>query len=224
MKRVPTNELLDSDSGTAAEIAASLNDLKTINTRFGGAATTEALIRQIVDQTGQQSFTVVEVAAGAGDTPRMVKQHLQAQGIELEFTLLDRAASHLGNGNSGFARVAGDALSLPFTDNSFDLVTCNLFTHHLSPDLVVGFAKEALRVCRKALLINDLVRSPLHLALVYAGMPLYTSRITRHDAPASVRRSYTPDEMKAMLRKTPAVCVEIDRHYLYRRGVIAWKT
>jgi len=100
MKRVPTNELLDSDSGTAAEIAASLNDLKTINTRFGGAATTEALIRQIVAQTGQQSFTVLEVAAGAGDTPRMVKQPLQAQGIELECTLLDRAASHLGNGNS----------------------------------------------------------------------------------------------------------------------------
>ena len=88
MKRVPTAELLDTDSGTPAEITASLQDLRTINTKFGGAATTEALIRHIVDQTGQQSFSVLEVAAGAGDTPRMVKQHLQAQGIELEFTLL----------------------------------------------------------------------------------------------------------------------------------------
>ena len=68
------------------------------------------------------------------------------------------------------------------------------------------------------------MRNPFHLALVYAGMPLYNSRITRHDAPASVRQSYTPDEMKAMLRKTPAACVEIARHYLYRMGVIAWKT
>src|SRR5947199_5866128 len=37
-------------------------------------------------------------------------------------------------------------------------------------------------------LINDLVRSWLHLAFVYTGMPLYRSRLTRHDAPASVRQ------------------------------------
>jgi ubiquinone/menaquinone biosynthesis C-methylase UbiE len=224
MKRVPTAELLDTDSGTPAEITASLQDLRTINTKFGGAATTEGLILRVADQTGQRSFSVLDVAAGAGDTPRLVKQHLQAQGIELDFTLLDRAASHLGNGTSGFARVAGDALFLPFAANAFDLVSCNLFTHHLSPELVVGFAKEGLRVCRKALLINDLVRSPLHLALVYAGMPLYKGRITRHDAPASVRQSYTPQEMRALMKQTPAACVEIERHYLYRMGVIAWKT
>ena len=31
------------------------------------------------------------------------------------------------------------------------------------------FVDEALRVCRVAVLINDLVRHPLHLSLVYAG-------------------------------------------------------
>jgi ubiquinone/menaquinone biosynthesis C-methylase UbiE len=223
MKRIPTDEWLDSDRGSPAEITASLKDLKTINTRFGGAATTEALIRKIVKQTGEKSFSVLEVAAGAGDTPRLVQQHLRPEGIELQFTLLDRALSHLGNGHTRFARVAGDAVALPFANGSFDLVTCNLFAHHLSPDLVVRFAKEALRVCRKAIVINDLVRSALHLGLVYAGTPLYNSRITRHDAPASVRQSYTPQEMLAMLKQTPTTRVEIDRHYLYRMGIIAWK-
>jgi ubiquinone/menaquinone biosynthesis C-methylase UbiE len=223
MRRTPTDEWLDSDLGTRAEITASLNDLKTINTRFGGAATTEALIRRVVKQTGEKSFSVLEVAAGAGDTPHLVQQHLRQQGIELEFTLLDRAASHLGNDRSGFARVAGDAMALPFADGAFDLVTCNLFTHHLSPELVVHFANEALRVCRKAALINDLVRSSIHLVLVYAGTPLYNSRITRHDAPASVRQSYTPQEMITMLKQTAAARVEIERHYLYRMGVVAWK-
>lgn len=223
MKRVPSDEWLDSDLGTPAEVAASLNDLKTINTKFGGAATTEALIRKVAKRTEERTFCVLEVAAGAGDTPRLVQKHLRHLGIDLEFTLLDRAPSHLGNDQSGFARVAGDALALPFSDGSFDLVTCNLFVHHLSPEFFVRFASEALRVCRKAILINDLVRSPLHLALVYAGMPLYTSRITRHDAPASVRQSYTPQEMLAMLKQTVAACVEIERHYLYRMGIIAWK-
>jgi ubiquinone/menaquinone biosynthesis C-methylase UbiE len=223
MKRLPTEEWLDSDLGTAAEIAASLQDLKTINTKFGGAATTEAMVRRVAEQTGQRSFSTLEVAAGAGHTPQLVQNHLRQINIDLRYTLLDRAVSHLGNGSSGFHQVAGDALALPFTDTAFDLVSCNLFTHHLAPEQVTRFAQEGLRVCRTALLINDLVRSSIHLALVYAGTPLYNSRITRHDAPASVRQSYTPKEMREMLAPTMAARVEIERHFLCRMGVIAWK-
>ena len=82
---------------------------------------------------------------------------------------------------------------------------------------------EGLRVCRRAVLINDLVRHPLHLALVYAGLPLYRSRLTRHDAPASVRQSYTPEEMHALLEQTGASDIEMQRHFLFRMGVVVWK-
>ena len=100
---------------------------------------------------------------------------------------------------------------------------CGLFAHHLSPDQLKAFVNEALRVSRVAVLINDLVRHPLHAALVYAGYPLYRSRLTRHDAPASVRAAYTPEEMRNLLQRTRAAQVEIRRHYLFRMAVIAWK-
>jgi hypothetical protein len=58
---------------------------------------------------------------------------------------------------------------------------------------------------------------------VYAGLPLYRSRLTRHDAPASVRQAYTPEEMQVLLEQTRASRTEIHRHYLFRMGVIAWK-
>ena len=119
--------------------------------------------------------------------------------------------------------VAGDALALPFRSASFDLLSSTLFAHHLSPQELVQFVNEALRVCRVAVLINDLVRHPLHLSLVYAGMPLYRSRLTRHDAPASVRQAYTVEEMQSLLSQTSAARVEIHRHYLFRMGVVAWK-
>jgi ubiquinone/menaquinone biosynthesis C-methylase UbiE len=125
---------------------------------------------------------------------------------------------------NGSARaLVGDALALPFQDGSFDVVSSNLFIHHLMPEAVQQFVSEALRVCRKAVLINDLIRSPLHLALVYAGLPLFRSRLTWHDAPASVRQAYTIEEMRGMLKSTPAARVEISSHYLFRMGVIAWK-
>jgi ubiquinone/menaquinone biosynthesis C-methylase UbiE len=220
MKRVPTIELLDSDSGTPAEVTASLGDLKWINRWFGGIATTEDMVKRVARETKQSSLSLLEVAAGSGYVPETARQRLQHRGLHLQVTLLDRVPSHLSNGNRA---VAGDALALPFRDATFDLLTCNLFAHHLSPQELVQFADEALRVCRVAVLINDLVRHPLHLSLVFAGMPLYHSRITRHDAPASVRQAYTPEEIETLLAQSSAARVEIHRHYLFRMGVIAWK-
>jgi ubiquinone/menaquinone biosynthesis C-methylase UbiE len=119
--------------------------------------------------------------------------------------------------------VSAEALALPFSDNCFDLVSCCLFTHHLAPQELVRFANEALRVCRVAVLINDLIRHPLHLTLVYAGWPLYRSRLTRHDAPASVKAAYTVSEMCEMLRQTSARGVVMRRHYLFRMSAVLWK-
>ena len=229
MKRAVTPELLDTDSGTPAEVAASLSDLRRINRWFGGISTTQAMIEDVAHKLNAKSLMLLEVAAGSGDVPGIAAQRLKDRGIELKVTLLDRAASHLQasaseNGHSERRAVVGDALALPFPDASFDLVDCGLFTHHFSPEQVVQFVNEGLRVCRSAVLINDLVRHPAHLALVYAGWPLYRSRLTRHDGPASVRQAYTPDEMLALLGQIRAARVEIRRHYLFRMGVTAWKS
>jgi ubiquinone/menaquinone biosynthesis C-methylase UbiE len=220
MKRIPQQELLDTDAGTPAEVASTLADLRMFNRWFGGVAVTTRLVDRVVEKTKSESLSLLDVAAGAGYVPRMVRDQLARRGFRLEVTLLDRAASHVGNGGGS---VVGDALALPFRDSSFDLVCSELFVHHLSPDQIVEFVREGLRVCRRALLINDLIRDPLHLALAYAGFPLYRSRLTRNDAPASVRQAYTLDEMQAMLRRAGVARMETSTHYLYRMGVIAWK-
>src|SRR5216684_7535823 len=66
MKRVVTAELLDTDSGTPAEIAASLDDLRRINRWFGGVATTEDMIRRVSQEINMSSLSLLEVAAGSG--------------------------------------------------------------------------------------------------------------------------------------------------------------
>jgi SAM-dependent methyltransferase len=220
VKRVPTAELLDTDAGTPGEIAGSLKDLEFFNRCFGGVATTESLIARVAESLGVSSLSFLEVAAGAGYVAETTCRQLETRGIRLEITLSDRSRFHLRNGNRA---VAADALALPFRDCSFDVVSCNLFAHHLAPPELQRFANEALRVCRVAVLINDLIRHPLHLALVYAGMPLYRSRLTRHDALASVRQAYTPEEMRELLLHTAAGRVEIRHQYLFRMGVIVWK-
>jgi ubiquinone/menaquinone biosynthesis C-methylase UbiE len=221
MQRKIIAELLDDDLGTPDEIAKSLADLRHINNWFGGTATTTALLRRVAHQTGQTALALLEIGAGLGDVPLEARRALAKDGITLRVTLLDRLWSHLPK--DGAPSVAGDAMHLPFRDDAFDVVSCSLFAHHFEPESLPLLVTEALRVARRAVLINDLIRSPLHLGLVYMGLPLFASRITWHDAPASVQRAYTLAEMKSLLAQVPARRIEITRHYLYRMGVLLWK-
>jgi ubiquinone/menaquinone biosynthesis C-methylase UbiE len=221
MRRQVVPELLDADSGTAREVHDSLDDLQRINTLFGGVTSTAKMVRRVAQETGRKEFSLLEVASGRGFVPQAANDWLACDGITLDIRLLDRAATHLPK--NGIPAYVGDALSLPFAENSFDLISCGLFLHHLESDQVIAFARETLRVARKAVLISDLVRTRLHLILAHISLPLYRSPITWHDALASIRAAYTPDEVHRMLTNSGARQVEIERYYLYRMGVILWK-
>lgn len=229
MQRVPIPELLDSDSGTPQEVESALRDLHRINRWFGGVAGTTSMLQDVARKTRLHRLSVLEVACGRGDLPKMAREKLQQRGIELDISLLDRQLSHLPRDNNGLNSngshysVVGDALTLPFSECAFDVVSCNLFVHHLSPDQLLTFVNEGLRVSRYALVINDLRRSWIHLALVYLSLPLYASRLTHSDAPASVRQAYQSDEIVGLLKASQARSVELRRYHIYRMGVIAWK-
>src|SRR5258707_9180059 len=221
MKRVVVAELLDSDAGTPREVAASLKDLRMFNGWFGGVHTMSSLLRRVAQQRRLKQLSWVDVAGGEGYVATRTQRSLARSGISSQPVILDRAPTHLSTRHPG---VCGDALALPFRDNSFDAVGCSLFLHHLEPAEIVRLAREGLRVSRHAFLIHDLQRHPLHLALGYLGMPLYRSRITRHDALASVRRAYTVEEVRKMLERVAAKNdIEIRKYYLFRMGVIVWK-
>ena len=236
MKRVVIPELLDADSGTPREVEDSLADLRMINRYFGGLRTMAALIQEVAVRGRIKTVSWLDVGGGTGDLATYTSQVLTRQGIEVDPVLLDRMPGHMTTstrakstpalgapGNGHYPSIGGDALALPFQENSFDVVGNCLFVHHLEPQEVVQFVDQALRVARHAVLINDLIRHPLHVALAYAGYAVYRSRITRHDAVASVRRAYTVGEIENMLRQTQAEKIETRRFFPFRMGVIAWK-
>lgn len=232
MRRVDAPEILDSDACSPAQVQSALRTLGRINRWFGGVATTQQMVERAAEASARKELSLLEVASGTGEVPAAVRDRVARLGISLTVTLLDRSISHLVRSNSGKDSstrcvLAADGLALPFCDNAFDLVSCSLFSHHLTPDQLAVFVCEGLRVSRIGLLINDLVRHPLHLALVYASYPLMGSRVAWLDGVTSVRRAYTPKEIHTILSpcaRTPAAPqIEISRHYLFRMGVIVWK-
>lgn len=179
-----------------------------------------ALLRHVAMQRGLKEMSWLDVAGGAGDVATLTQQSLQRSGIMVHPVVMDRAHTHL-NGN--LFNVCGDALALPFRDCSFDVVGSSLFVHHLPPHDLSRFTAEALRVARHAFVINDLIRNPLHYVVALAGRPIYRSRVTRHDGPASVRAAYTVGEVCSILKQSGAQAGWVRTFYFYRMGVIAWK-
>jgi ubiquinone/menaquinone biosynthesis C-methylase UbiE len=224
MRRVDGAEILDSDACSAAEVQAALAVISKINRRFGGVSTSQKLVKQAARSASLTRLSMLEVAAASGDLPEIVRHNLMQSGITLDVTLLDVARSHLPRGNHS---VVANGLYLPFSNASFDLVSCNLFAHHLNPQQLQQFVNEGLRVCRRAVVINDLVRHPIHLALVYASYPLMRCRIAWLDGLTSVRRAYTPAEIRQLLApqiSSGTVGMNIFRNYLFRMGITIWKT
>ena len=200
----------------------SLRDLRWVNRWFGGVRTTTGLLRRAMRARNLRAASVLEVAAGDGYSIAQATRRLNQEGLEIEALCLDRR--ELPPNAQCCARAAvGDALALPFPPASFDFVSCGLFLHHLAPAQVIEFLNGALVVARHAVLINDLRRSRLHLAMVYAGWPLFRSRISFIDGLMSVRQAYTPRELRAMMRQSRAASAELRTEYLFRMAGIVWK-
>lgn len=222
MDRVVIPELLDSDAGTTEEIAASLRDLRWINGWFGGVRTERLLLGEAMKEASLARASVLSVACGDASALLLAAKSLRRRGLAIDVTASDRSPAHLA-GSQVQNRAAADALALPFADASFDFVECTLFAHHLEPDEMIRFGREALRVARHALLINDVRRSRVHWAFAALGGLLYRSRLTRHDAPVSVRRAYTPDEVERLMRRAGARKVCVRQRWFFRTAATAWK-
>lgn len=228
MERTQAKELLDSDEWSCAEVACALKAIGRVNLLYGGNRMHKRLFRQACSRFAGEKLQVLEVASGYGDVVQAAALALKKRGIPLEISLLDRSAKHLPQPQNWRkdlpppTLLIGDALNVELPDNSVDLVSSCLFLHHLSVDEARAFLREALRVSRLAVLVNDVERSRLNYLLSQLQTLVDPSRLSRHDGPTSVRQAYTYKEMRSLLQET-GCRFDLVRGYLYRLGAIAWK-
>ena len=105
------------------------------------------------------SMSVLEVACGAAHVAEQISERVRVVvAVDLTRELLDLGARRIAD--AGIANVVlqeANAQSLPFVDESFDLVCCRTSLHHFGDPLrAVG---EMVRVCRRGgrVAITDLV-------------------------------------------------------------------
>jgi ubiquinone/menaquinone biosynthesis C-methylase UbiE len=200
VRRAIARELMDERVDDVGELEANLRDIAFANARLGGSAP----VVRAVHALGARR--VLDVGSGAGDVPLALVREGARRGVELHVTCLDRSEQMLAiarrsaAGDPALAFVRADGESLPFGDGAFDVVTCTLALHHFEPDAARALLREVRRVARISPVVCDLRRSAVAFAATWLWSRTSRNRLTRHDAPLSVRRAYTPREALALAR------------------------
>jgi SAM-dependent methyltransferase len=214
-------ELLDRPIDETAELEVNLADIAFANRCLGGIAP----IRRELRRSGARSF--VDVGCGGGDVAAALVTSAARAREELHATCVDRSEAVLAiarrrtGRDPRFAYVLGDGTRLPFDDGAFDVAICTLTLHHVEGDAAVALLRELRRVARLTPIVGDLVRSRIALAVtsVYAAV-CARSRLTRHDAPLSVRRAYTPREALELARAAGWHAPRVVREPFFRMTLV----
>jgi SAM-dependent methyltransferase len=214
-------ELMDRPVDAPAELAGNLDDIAFANRWLGGIGPIRREVRRA------DARTILDVGSGCADVPHALVRDGRRRGIDLRATCLDSSEQMLEiarrrtGADERLTFVLGSGERLPFGDASFDVVTCTLALHHFEPPAARALLGELRRVARRTPVVGDLVRS----ALAYAGTWLYANltsrnRLTRHDAPLSVRRAYTPGEALALARDAGWRAPRVRREPFFRMTLV----
>jgi SAM-dependent methyltransferase len=221
MKRVIARELMDDPLDSPAELEANLGDIEFANRVFGGSAPVIRAVRHYAARS------VLDVCCGSGDIARALALDARRRGAALTLTVLDRSdqmleiARRRTSDAASITFAAGDATALPYGDASFDVVTCNLALHHFDPAAAHALLRELRRVARVAPLVCDLRRSPLAYAAALGWSRIGSrNRLTRHDAPLSVRRAYTPHEAHGLALAAGWPAPRVRREAFFRMTLV----
>lgn len=190
-------ELLDRGVLDRRELETNLADLARLNRLPGGAAASVDAVERLFP--GPQA-SVVDVGTGAGDIPvAFSRRGWSVVALDSNPDVLAVARRRTA-GIPGLEVVAGDGVSLPFADGAFDVAHCSLLLHHLDRAAAVGLLRELRRVSRAGVVVNDLRRGWLPLAVTAVSVAILgRCRATRHDGILSVRRAYTIAELDTLL-------------------------
>lgn len=226
MRRITSAELLDDDQGTPEEIQGILDDLWRINRWLGGVSSCLGLLERFFARTGAHPVRVLDVGSGDSRLAGRLRTELLRRRLPAKFFVLDRRWSHLAFGRpsaGGLSPVAADVFALPFPEQSFDVVMCNLFFHHFSGERAQALLRGLAAVAKEAVLINDLERHLLPYLFIRSTPWFARNRLSRHDGPASVRQAYTREELAALARAAGFRHFEIERLAPFRLGMTLWK-
>lgn len=221
-------ELLDADPDDFAELAENFRDIRRVNRLLGG---TSVILRHLpglfASIPANRPTTILDLATGIGDIPIAIVQWAKRHDRQVQIVASDssseilRLAEKETAAHPDISIACYDARAVPLPDQQFDIVLCSLALHHFTPEDATQVLREMNRLARTGVLVNDLYRSRAGYIAAWVAARLTTrNRLTRNDAPLSILRAYTPDELGILLEQAGFTSPSITKHLWFRMTAV----
>lgn len=211
-------EAMDAPNLPREEHEQALRGLARLNRCSGVAYTMYKRLKRLALTRANQSLHLVDVASGAGDIPVQWAAWARKDGWNLQLTLLDLRSVAIEEqqrrAHAADLRVLSlqhDCLRSPLP-SGFDVATCSLFMHHLENNQAVHLLQAMRQASDGAVIICDLERSYLNLALVTIGSRLLSrSKIVHSDAVLSIQGAFTIPEFQTISQQALGHPIKVTR-------------
>jgi len=218
-------ELLDDPTADPAAVTETLRNIARSNRWFGGTAVVLHGCRRLLAGVAPgTTLSLLDLGTGAGDVPRAAVRWAARRGIRLAPVGLERSRVAAAVASAaGIPCVVGCAGAPPVREKAVDLVLLSQVLHHLAPASMVRLLVTCDRLARRGVIVADLRRGRLGpLAFWVGARALRFDPMTRADGMTSLRRGYTPTELRRVLLAA-GIKARIERRPGYRL-VASWRT
>jgi len=227
VKRSYDKEMMDFTGNSPEILADDLRNLRLLNRYLCGSRSVMVALWRALGREPQEPISVLDVGTGSADIPaailaRAKRCHVAAKIFAIEADpITARIAVRRTEQHAEINIIQGDAGAPPFAPGAFDFVVASQFLHHFSEAKILDLLKQWAKLARRAIVISDLVRHPF----AYHGIRLLTQLTTRNvmtltDAPLSVRRAFTFDEWRYLLRQADIGPVEMFSVFPFRMAAV----
>ena len=221
--RSQEKELLDIETPPIDELRHSLRNIETTNRLFLNNWLIKHFVKQLTAR--EHEVRILDIGTGIADIPKFLVQKLNSPNRRVTATGIDINPSVVALARENIKNSPGISV-LEITDianERFTVAIMSLILHHLSPDEAVDMLRETFRKVRAGIIISDFIRSPFNYYLAKWSIAITSpSRFNLHDGPLSVLRSYSDDEITAILGKAGIKKFKI-RNFLIRKIVAIYK-
>ena len=207
-------EALDDPSTDPALVRRMLADIATCNRWLGGTlAMRQGLSRLITRADRGRTLTLLDIGTGAGDLPRDAQAWAARRGVTLVPLGLERipAAAAVAQ-HAGVTTMLACASALPVRAASVDIVLLSQVIHHLDAASVLRLLAECRTIARRGVIVADLHRTWFAApGFRVAARTLGLHAVTVDDGVTSIKRGYTPGELRSLCVRSGATNVVVKR-------------
>jgi len=219
-RRIEQDELRDDPSVSSVAFKQALYELEVINKYLGGWHTSVSGVERLLPQP-PADVTLLDAGTGGGDVAAHIHHALTEKGYSPTVVGVDRSPDAISYARSTNGSTNGPRFRqcdvYDLEDYAWDIVHASLFLHHIPGDDSPSMLSRFYHLSERGVVINDLHRHPAALRSIQLLTTLLSSsKLVRHDAPLSVRRSFTRQDLESFAERAGLPAPRIDWCWAFR--------